>query len=165
MGLQPAAHQPMWTTRLYYAACGNICKLCIYYKNYAIYEKTLLPLTIIFPCEAYQPDQINRCGPLLWKGWRPLVCEWVFGKLHNPVNHQLFSECLYLGREGGCIVQSKWSVVCLVNTPRWYNCSTFLCRFGQIMKISFMEHNQQKGLWLVWSGLPPVSQPCWCWWS
>jgi len=25
-----------WAVRLYYAACGHVCKLCIYFKNYTI---------------------------------------------------------------------------------------------------------------------------------
>jgi len=31
----------MWPTRLYYAACSNIRKLCIYYKNYKLIEEVM----------------------------------------------------------------------------------------------------------------------------
>lgn len=47
------------TARLYYAARGHNCKLCIQYKYYTI------TYFYLFEVRSAKQPSINRCGPLL----------------------------------------------------------------------------------------------------
>jgi hypothetical protein len=66
--LWPVSHIQL--ARLYYVACGHICKSCIHYKNYTIIW--VVTFTVIFHMQpTTQPSIMDMAIHI--KGWRPTV--------------------------------------------------------------------------------------------
>jgi len=61
--LRPQVSNPR-PTRLNYATCGLIFKLCIYYKITQQFRGVGIPLAVIFPHEARERAHNNNCCPL-----------------------------------------------------------------------------------------------------
>jgi hypothetical protein len=54
----------LWPARLYHAAHGHFCKLCIYYNNYTITYMVRYTTYCCFLFAADKPAHNNMCGPL-----------------------------------------------------------------------------------------------------